>query len=130
MVTINQHGLCITHRRIASEHRHAAVLQHSAVNAFQAVNFYALVGLPRGHVELRTRHVPPIRPCFGQLASKLGGIHHEFFGHAPTNHAGAAQAIALNQCHLGAVRSRSPSGRHAARAATNDDEIVRGIYGV
>ena len=98
--------------------------QQVPVDAFEPVDLGALGASPGRHVEAPASGLPPtIAARLVEGLPEAGGIHHQFLGHATADHAGAADAIALDDQHPGAMGGGPAGSGHAARARADHDQI-------
>ena len=108
---------------VAGKTRHAGLVQVGGVGAFQPRDLGILGGDELFPVEGSWGHVPAEAPTFLEALRKARGVYQQLLGHAAADDAGATVAKALGNAHTRTVLGRDAGRAHAARAATDDEEI-------
>ena len=108
---------------VSAKALHAGLVQVGGIGAFQPRDLGILGGDELFPVEGGLGHVPAEAPAFLEALRKARGVYQQFLGHAAADDAGAAVAEALGNAHTRTVLGRDAGRTHAARAATDDEEI-------
>ncbi|MNV13005.1 hypothetical protein D3C71_1036320 [compost metagenome] len=118
------HGVGVNQFRPAVENVRLGVFKTLAVEPFETGDFLVL----------RRDQLLPVEAAFADAPAKsfrvlemfreLRGVDEQLLRHAAADDAGAAIAVFLGDCHALAERGRYTAAAHAARTATDDEEIV------
>ena len=101
----------------------AGLLEVGRIGRLQARDLLVLVGDQRRPVERARRDRPAEAGRVLDLLMHMRGIDQELLRHAAADHAGAADPVLLRHQHARAVAGGDPRGAHAARTATDDEQV-------
>ena len=132
----DQHMLCM-HALAVRQRQRMRILEHRArlddlgarlveigrIGRLETGDFLVLVGDQRRPVERARRDRPAEAGRILDLLMHMRGIDQKLLRHAAADHAGAADPVLLRHQHARAVAGGDPRRTHAARAATDDEQI-------
>ena len=107
----------------ALDHLRAGFLDIGGVGRLQPRDLLVLVRNQRRPVERGLRNGPAETCGVLDLLVDMRADHEQFLRHAAADHAGAAHPVLFGDHDLGAMAGGDAGGAHAARSATDDEEI-------
>ena len=102
----------------------AGPLEAGDIGGLEPGDLLVLVGDERRPVEAGGADVPAEARSKLEQVLVARGIDEELLGHAAADHAGAADAILLDDRDPGTIAGRDTRGTHAARASADHQEVI------
>ena len=119
------HRVRILNGRAGVKRFHVRTCQQLAIDAFKAVQFFVQLAGKLGPVEITTGDFPAVATCIGADIGIFRREHHQFFGNAPADHAGAAVTAFFGQSDLCAgFASSHTCCTHAAGPTANYEKVI------
>ena len=117
------HAVGIGEASPAAHQLHAGFLQKPDVQLVEPIHLGAHTLQQLSAVVGDIPHAPAVAGGVMEVVAHGRAVHHQFFGHAAANHAGAAHPIPFHNRHPGAITGGALGGGEATGAGADHHQV-------